>query len=247
MFFLKSVISFLVLPPINLALAVFAGFLLLRTRPCLGRWIIGVASGLLLLLAMPAVSGFLIFALEQNLPLHPPADAPPGAIVILGGEMKQTGGAHPGFAVGPLTLERLRAGARLFRKTHLPVLVTGGVLKDNGPPIAELMARSLEQDFHVPVRWIEPRSRDTWQNAAYSAVILRKAGIRSVYVVTHAWHERRAMIAFRRAGLTATAAPVRLDRYALELPDSLVPTASAWLESFYALHEWVGCVWYSLP
>lgn len=247
MLFLKSLLSYLLLPPANLALAVLAGVLLLPWRPCLGRWVVGTATALWLLLGMPVIGDNLLLSLEQNLPLTPPPNAPPGAIVILGGTMDETAGRPPGFALGALTLERVRAGAALYRKTHLPILVTGGKLGSAAPALSVLMARSLEQDFQVPVRWIEPKSQDTWENAVLSAAMLRKAGIHSVYVVTHAWHERRALIAFRHAGLIATAAPTQRDRFSFGLPASVLPSPNVWLRSYFAVHEWVGCVWYSLP
>lgn len=247
MFFLKWLLSYLILPPGNLVLMNFVGFLLLGKRPRLGRWIVGVTSALLILLGMPVVGDNLLVALEWNLPLTPPADAPPGAIVILSGTMTDVAGSPPGFAIGGLTLERLRAGAALYRKTRLPILVTGGPLAPGAPPISELMAQSLEHDFHVPVRWVETRSRDTWENAEFSARILRAAGIHSVYVVTNAWHERRSMIAFQHTGLIATAAPTLINRFPFGLPGGLLPTATTYRLSYFALHEWLGCVWYSLP
>ena len=44
-----------------------------------------------------------------------------------------------------------------------------------------------------------------------TASILQEAGIQRVYLVTHAWHMRRALLAFHRFGITATPAPVRPD------------------------------------
>ncbi len=246
MSFLKPLLSFLVLPPVNLVLVILTGWVVLRRRPRLGRWLVGVGSLLLLVLAMPVVAGVLLASLEQGLPTTPPPDQPPGAIVILGAEVAHTAGEPPGAEVGPLTLERLRAGAALHRKTGLPILVTGGVTGQKLPPVGKLMAQSLERDFQVPVRWSEIRSSDTWENAQDSAAILRTAGISSVYVVTHAWHERRAMMAFARAGLTATVAPIRFDPYPTPVPDDFRPRVSGWQVSFYALHEWIGCAWYAL-
>lgn len=245
MFFLKSVLEFLILPPVNLVLAIVVGLLVLRTRPCLGRWIIGASTALLLLLGMPAVGYGLLIGLEQGLPMTPPPGDPPAAIVILGADVRLIR-EPPGISVGPLALQRLRAGAALYRKTHLPILISGGVIGSDEPPVSLLMAHSLEQDFHVPVRWIEDRSRDTWENASDSAAILRRAGIRSIYLVTHAWHERRALIAFRHTGLIVTAAPTKLDRYPPFGLGDFVPTAKVWLYSYFAVHEWVGCIWYEL-
>ena len=242
----KSLLLVLLLPPINLIVGVLVGVAVLRRLPRFGRWLISACGGLLLLLAMPVVAGSMLTALETDLPLTPPKDDPPQAIVILSAELERTGGPDPGAVVGRLTLERLRAGAALARRTRLPVLVTGGQTRRTEPAVGALMALSLPNDFGVPVRWSETHSRTTWENATDSAAILRSAGIHSVYVVTHAWHERRAMIAFRRAGLVATAAPVLLDAAPRLEPDNFIPRPSALQTSYYAMHEWIGCAWYAL-
>jgi uncharacterized SAM-binding protein YcdF (DUF218 family) len=108
------------------------------------------------------------------------------------------------------------------------------------------MARSLEADFAVPVRWQESTSRDTWENARDSAAILQAAGIRSVFLVTHAWHMRRALIAFRRFGLEARPAPVPFSRLVRLDLGALVPRATSWVDSYETLHEDVGYAWYAL-
>jgi len=231
-----------VVPPPNLVLVAIAGLVLMWRRRRAGTIVVAASLGLLLILSLPIVSQALIVSLEQGLPLEPPRNDPPQAIVILSAEMQHTLGPGPDVRVGPLTLQRLSAGAALERRTHLPILVSGGTLEADEPPIAELMADSLRNDFGVPVQWIEDHSRNTWENASDSAAILEPLGIHSVYVVTHAWHEHRAMIAFRRTRLRATAAPVQLD----ELNAGALPAATAWLQSYYALHEWIGLAWYWL-
>jgi uncharacterized SAM-binding protein YcdF (DUF218 family) len=243
---LKSLLIELLLPPVNLVFAILVGVVLLRRWPRLARWLIGVAALLLLAMAMPALAGTLLCALERNLPMTPPADKPPGAIVILGADIAHVDGAQSSPMVGPLTLERLRAGAALERRTRLPILVSGGVIGDSPPSLAVLMRESLTQDFQVPARWTEDRSSNTWENARDSAAILRAAGIGSIYLVTHSWHERRALIAFAATGITVTVAPTPLDRPPKPDLSDFVPEARAWQTSYYALHEWIGCVWYAL-
>ena len=242
---LKALLSFLLLPPVNLVFAILAGVALQRRTPRFAHWLIGIASTLLLVLAMPAVAGTLLCRLESGLPLLPPPGKPPGAIVILGGDVAHM--AATGITVGPLSLERVRIGAALQRKTGLPILVTGGVLGGEPPAVADVMRDSLEQDFRVPVRWVERHSADTWQNARDSAAILRANGIDSIYLVTQPWHERRAMMAFANTAITVTASPGPLDRPPKPLARDFVPRVSAWVTSFYALHEWIGCLWYALP
>jgi uncharacterized SAM-binding protein YcdF (DUF218 family) len=96
------------------------------------------------------------------------------------------------------------------------------------------------------VAWVEDTSIDTWENALFTAEILKTRDIRSVFVVTHAWHMRRAVMAFRHAGLTVTAAPTALDPPFDPISLDFLPQASAWERSFWALHEWIGCAWYAI-
>ena len=145
-----------------------------------------------------------------------------------------------------LTLQRLRAGAALSRATHLPILVTGGPINPGEQPVAVLMARSLKDDFGIAARWVEPAARDTWENARLSCghAAARTASARC-YVVTHAWHMRRALIAFVPTGLAVVAAPLPPDPVPRLVPGAFVPRVAAWLRSYFALHEWIGCAWYA--
>lgn len=242
---IKHLLEIFALPPVCfLYLAIF-GFLIIRRYRWSGRVLLSTGLLGLTVLSLPAVAGSLIIALEQNLPVTPPANAMPQAIVILGGDLMRS--SDPPFSLpGLLTLDRLRAGAALHRRTGLPILVTGGVVQVDRPPIGQVMADSLRDDFQVPVEWVEDASADTWQNAKLSAAILQKQGIRSVYVVTQAWHMPRAVIAFRDAGLIVTAVPTSVNPPLDLWMTDFLPHASAWGLSFFALHEWIGYAWYAL-
>ncbi|MGH7213047.1 MAG: YdcF family protein, partial [Acetobacteraceae bacterium] len=179
---LRLLLTAIALPPIGFLLLAIAGWLLAARWRRAGRAIGAAALLGLLVLALPATAKLLTAPLEAALPLTPPAGAPPQAIVILSAEARRSGGATPHVTVGPMTLWRLAAGVRLQQRTHLPILVTGGRLAPHDPPIAALMAQTLAADFGTTARWQEDRSRDTWRNAAYSAPMLLRAGIRSVYI-----------------------------------------------------------------
>jgi uncharacterized SAM-binding protein YcdF (DUF218 family) len=178
------------------------------------------------------------------------------AIVILGGDVVSTwpdpvarneaqDDKSTPQDIGVLSLQRLRAGAALQRATGLPVLITGGVLNGGREPVAVLMARSLRADFGVPARWVEPAARDTWENARLSAAMLRQAGIGTAYVVTHAWHMRRALIAFAGSGIVAVPAPLPLDPPPRGRLGDFMPRVANWQRGYFALHEWIGCAWYA--
>lgn len=243
---MKNVLVTLAMPPVGFVMVVLAGLLLRGRWHRTGRRITWAALIALILLGMPAVSGGMLSALETGLPTTPPPGNPPQAIIVLGAEVIRARDEALGVRPGLLTLDRLRTAAELQRRTGLPILVSGGTTQANTPPVADVMQRSLTEDFLTPARWVEPKSADTWENARFSAAILRSEGITSVYVVTHAWHMRRAVLAFAATGLTVTAAPTSRDNPLGPNLGDFLPRASGWQTGYYALHEWIGYAYYWL-
>ncbi len=242
---MKSLLLTLGMPPTGFVVLILIGLLAGGRWRRAGRRLTWVSLVALILFGMPIVSYSMLLALETGLPMTPPADHPPQAIVVLGAEVIRAHDEKLGIRPGLLTLDRLRTAAALHRRTGLPILVTGGTTQPNTPAVGLVMEESLKNDFQTPPRWVESKSADTWENARFSADILRAEGITSVYVVTHSWHMRRAMVAFQGTGLTVTAFPTSLDDpIGLELYDFL-PRASGWEAGYFAVHEWIGNAWYS--
>jgi uncharacterized SAM-binding protein YcdF (DUF218 family) len=243
---MKTLLLALVMPPTGCAVLGLLGLLLALRWRRIGLALAWIGVVTVILLSLPVVSDNLLLALESGLPTTPSAAAPPRAIVVLGGEAVRSRSEPLGVFPGPLTFSRLRTAAALARRTGLPILTTGGAVQPDTLPIATIMAVSLRDDFREPTKWVEDQSRDTWENARLSAAILLPAGITSVYVVTSAWHMRRALLAFEGTGLTVTAAPTPLDNRLGPGPEDFLPHASAWLNGYYALHEWIGYEWYRI-
>lgn len=110
-----------------------------------------------------------------------------------------------------------------------------------------MMAESLESDFGVSPRWIEKKSRSTAENAEYSAAILHDAGVKKAHLVTQAWHLPRAMREFKRHGIEIVPAPTGYAMTSDTLSITrLIPSATALLGSRYAIHEYIGYLWYTL-
>lgn len=237
LFALKKLVALLLLPPNGPLLLSAAGLLLMRRRARLGYTVAWIGLLMLLALGMPLISGWL----ERSTYVGSDADSDLSgaqAIVILGGGTHSNLADYDGETISALALERLRAGARLARERGLPVLVSGGVVW-TGRPEAELMKEALAE-YGLAVRWVEARSRDTRDNARESAQRLRAEGITRVAVVTHAFHMRRSMEQFRRAGLTPIAAPT-IVRLAPDIHASdFIPNMRALQQSGHALHEWLG-------
>lgn len=233
------------LPPLSLFVLAAIGWVLARRWRMFGRTIMALSALSLVLVSMPAVSGWLM----QPLQVYPPADldrlpANIGAIVILSGDMRAKAPEYGADIVGPVTLERVHYGAYVHRRTGKPVLVSGGIVLPHATALARQMQEALTRDYNVPVRWVEDRSLTTQQNAAYSSEILRREGITRVLLVTHAWHMRRSMAAFRAAGLDPVAAPTRFVNAPTPIARDFIPTAGALRTSSYAIHEWLGLLWY---
>ncbi|MCA8965394.1 MAG: YdcF family protein, partial [Planctomycetes bacterium] len=160
------VFEILLLPPASLVWLFALGLIFTRRWPRLGRTLRIVAFALLWVTATPLCGGLLLGAL-QTFPALPPEGVPAGpqAIVVLSAEADRDGPEYGGAVAGPMTMQRLRYGAALQRRTGLPLLVSGGIPARDRPALAELMAGAARGEFGVPVRWVEARSADTWQNA----------------------------------------------------------------------------------
>ena len=89
----------------------------------------------------------------------------------------------------------------------------------------------------MPVRWTEDRSRNTRENAQFSAARLEKEGVKRVVLVAHGFDMRRARAEFTAAGLEVVPAPTFvLGEGPFEFTD-LVPSVGALQASYYALYE----------
>jgi len=242
--FTNALAAFL-LPPLSLFLLGGTGWLLLHRRhPIWGKSAIFSAVFILWILSTPYFSFQLITLVEAQVPSN--TNCNPQAIVILGAGTYFNAPEYGGDTVPALGLERLRLAAHLYRQTHLPILLSGGQPDGGKTSEAELMKTVLENDFMVPVKWIETNSANTRENAALSQRILQQNDINAIYLVSQAWHMPRAQQIFVKSGLCVTPAPTGYrTRNRLSLL-AFIPDGRALAESHIALHELLGIVWYRL-
>jgi uncharacterized SAM-binding protein YcdF (DUF218 family) len=236
----------MLLPPAGLFwTAALGAMVYLRWRRA-GALLIGASFAGLLVLSLPITAYALLSSGEVPARVDL-ADLPAGdsAIVVLGADVRRDAPEYGTMTLGPLSLERVRYAARLHRRTGLPILVSGGRLLPDDRPIAALMRETLEEDFRVEVRWVEDRSRNTAENARFSTEFLRREGISTALVVTHAWHMRRALLAFRNLGIAVQPAPTLAPRQPTGF-DMAIPSADALYDSFLGVHEFVGRLFYRL-
>jgi uncharacterized SAM-binding protein YcdF (DUF218 family) len=253
---ITNILQRLFLPPGVVLLVMLVGVVLLRLRPLLAKVLLWFGLLIGYLLSTSYVEGVIMRQLQSYTALTPShiaqrvAQSHVGAIVVLASNSYKDAPEYGRDTVGVATLERIRYGAYLYRKTGLPVVVSGGhVLDSTGESLAAEMAESLQHDFGVKEVWLEAHSHTTAENALFTAQLLKAKGIDAVLLVTHAYHMPRAVASFEKSGVKVVPAPTVLsvkrngDEPAIM---SWMPSAAAMYGSYLALHELGGLVWYRL-
>jgi uncharacterized SAM-binding protein YcdF (DUF218 family) len=253
-----SILEQIILPPGGLIFLSMLGLLLMRKRPRVGFYMTASGLALLYIACLPVTSHVLLSwlepdtALTENALLKPvevkQGIKSPQAIVILGAGRHYNTLEFNGDTPNALALERVRYGVWLARRTLLPVLVSGGLAEDNNLPEAEMLKQIIEEEYALPVRWVEKQSGNTYENAKYTSQMLAAEGIVSIYLVTHAGHMKRSLKSFEKFGLTVFPAPTAFDgtsQRSLSL-NSFLPSSKALGRTAYVFHEWAGIVWYGL-
>lgn len=211
---------------------------------------LGCLAILLVLGAAPA-GALLIAPLENRFPA-PPADAPPPyGVIVLGGAIDDDISLARGQTTFDEGAERLTQAVVLARRfPSARIVYTGGSNSLRGRPSSEAeQARNLMVALGVDAQRVtlETRSRNTDENARFTAEIVHPQPDQRWLIVTSAYHMPRAMGLFRKAGFNAIAEPV--DYRTLGGPADWRPNVNLphGLVLFdLAVHEWVGLVAYRL-
>ena len=250
---LKSIAT----PIVWVLLLMFLGLILTRQSPKklrykLGRFSLFLGMCILFLFSIQPVSNLLIYSLECQYQL--PSDeilSNLDVLVILGGGMHMSGGFREYPEVGGVTYSRLFNGIRIFKQSGARTLaLCGGSLIPSSESEAEAMkALALESGIQEDKIITETESRNTMENAAELAKLLSSTEKRRIGLVTSALHILRSEKAFRKQLPNDTIVPIPVnyiyspDQYNLR---SFVPSSDAFATSNYALHEWIGIIWYYL-
>ena len=248
---LRFLLKQLILPPGGLLLLILLAWLLWSSRPRLALLCLLMGLGGLWLMSLPIVVEQAARVLEREPALAEAQWASLAqrgeVIVVLGSGREEADPAWGSDQPSVTAIERLRYAARLHRASGLPVLISGGLHYGEPPSEAGLMADALQRDFGVATRWREERSRTTWENAQFSAELLREQGIRRVVLVTQAAHMPRSRWCFERAGLEVVVAPLGFLGVANARPlGGWLPEGKALWQSTRLLNEAIGLAVYPL-
>ena len=222
-----------------------------------GPWGVALGAIAVLILAlgsMPVVSHALRGHIESRFPPIPIRDLPTAqAIVVLGGGIRPPERADPGPSrsadLDPdlgAGADRVWFGARLYHAGKAPLVVLSGGSDPRASATTEAEASvPLIRDLGVPAQalLLERESRDTLQNARFTAPLLRERGIRRILLVTSALHMPRAMAKFQAEGFEVLPAATDHEAQRRITPSDWLPTAIALDGTARAIKELVG-IWF---
>lgn len=236
--------------PLGSALVLGALVLLLACKQFKrSSWLLGLLAWIWLGgWSLPVASHYLRGLLEAAYPAVAPAELPQAqAIVVLGGGIRppERGQTLPNLNSAA---DRVWHAARLFHAGKAPLLVLSGGSNPAVSATSEAQAmRGLLTGLGVPdtAMLLEEESRNTRQNAQFSAGLLRQSGLSRILLVTSALHMPRAVPLFEAQGFTVI--PAAIDHEARQHFSSVdwLPDASALEGSARAMKEllgrWAGC------
>jgi uncharacterized SAM-binding protein YcdF (DUF218 family) len=246
----RELIKLTLLPPGILILMLLIGWLM--ARRFFGRFVILLAIVLFYGLSTPMGVNWLASQLETIPPLTPTqlktsrADA---IWVLMAGINRHNPELGGGDRLSWHSLERIDQALALHRKTGLPIIPSGGSVTGDTRPVAQLGSEWLQARAAVKTLAVETASRDTWENAQFSAALFEQQGINRVLLVTHAFHMPRAVLSARAAGIDVVPAPFAYQHTPATLQvqgryTDWLPQAGHLGHSYLILHEMFGLVWY---
>jgi uncharacterized SAM-binding protein YcdF (DUF218 family) len=204
--------------PLALGLAgvLAGGYWVWRDNLRRGLWALAVSVVWLWVWASPWFFILLGGALERGFPparveTLPRADA----IVVLGGGI----GAPTARTVYPELFSSADRGwqaARCYHAGKAPVILFSGMGEGAG-------MKQFLTDLGVPSAKIilEPESRNTFENGAFTKAKLKELKAKKVILVTSAWHLRRSVMTFSKLGVDVI--PSGADYEALSLSAARTP------------------------
>lgn len=208
--FSKLVVFFLTPLGTSLCLLGLALWLGWRHRWRHSIWLATVAFAWLWVWSLPAASSCLRGTIEyQYPPLALNAYPAASAIVVLGGALAPPAGRSSESNLGAAA-DRVRYAAHLFHAGKAPLILLSGGADPQQYRYSEAraMAAFLEElGVAASALLLEEDSRNTRENASYSASLLKAQGVGHILLVTSALHMPRARKLFSDQGFQVVPAP----------------------------------------
>ncbi len=246
-------LQLVLLPPGICLLLLLLGVLVSYVHRTSGK--ILVCSGLFTLWAFstPVVSQYLIDRLQYQYPPLQletlPDKSSQQTIVVLGAGVEMAPEFLSQHNVSVETLARLHYAAYLAKRLGVAVIVSGGNRDQQAATEADVMADTLQQSYRTQILAKEGQSTNTRDESKFILPLIEHYQITRLYLVTHAWHMPRSMYCFTRVfnRRNIDIIPAPMGYITLKTDKGIVnylPSQHALQVSYYALHEYVGMLYY---
>jgi uncharacterized SAM-binding protein YcdF (DUF218 family) len=229
------------------------GVLLCASRwAWLGRRLAVTAIGLLAICGFSPLGNLLLCPLESRFPPWNAASGAPDGIIVLGGPIDADLSVAHDTPVVRSAADRIIAGAALARQyPNARFIFSGGSanLISNDAREADYAGTVFESLGIAKSRLImERRSRNTYENAQFTAELVKPKPGERWLLVTSAYHMPRSIGLFRKAGFAVEAYPVdwRIGRgWSDVLALNTIANEGFGLTDI-GMREWMGLVAYRL-
>ena len=203
MFLFKKILTPFLLPP-----GIFIIFLI-----CFGAWYlfkkcckVGIATlvigCLMWLLSITPISDPMLRGLESN--IHFTRNPKGDVIILLGGGVYDKAPDLTGIGVPYQSVQAgIVTAVRLQKRLNVPIIVSGGKVYEHTSAAEAPIIKRFLVDLGVSGTQIilEEKSRDTFENAKYTKKICEKLGFKSPILITSAYHMKRSVLSFKKAGM----------------------------------------------
>jgi uncharacterized SAM-binding protein YcdF (DUF218 family) len=241
----KILTAFLLPPGIFIALLLFSGLWFLFKK----NWKAGIINCLIgifiWLLSISPVADAMLRGLESDFKIP---ENPRGDVIILpgGGVYDKVPDLSGVGAPKEEMIARLVTAVRLQKMLNIPIIVSGGAVFKGRKAEAPIVRRFLI-DLGVPDKKviIEDKSRDTIENARYTAEICRKVGYKKPILVTSAYHMRRSIVSFEKVGMKAVPFPANFKTWDRKYGwEDYLPHSVNTVRAALAIKEHAGLLFY---
>jgi len=238
MYVLSKLFTYIFLPPGIFVIILFLAGIYAKKA----KTLFFISALVLWALSTKFVANYLLYPLESN---YKSDNITPAAVVLLGGGTN----SNDVFKALPDAFKREVYAILLSKATKLPLIFSGGgELKtkeaENAKKDIELILKICNCNIKA---YFENKSLNTSQNARFTAKLFEKLSLpKKIYLVTSAYHMKRAMLLFRNQGFYINPKPVGFyynHEYSFW---DVLPQMGNLNRSYKAIHEYFGILFFKI-
>lgn len=247
-FYISKIVTFLI-DPLFIILALLLLFLLKGTKRNSTRLILYPAYVFLYLASTGSFADSLLYKLEH---IEKPSQllAHYDAVIVLSGMTDAQNSSSDRIEFSG-AVDRILAGITLIKKGRADMLIISGgdgsLTQQYKPEARVLRDFSLEWGLPRNQILIDDKSRNTYENAVFTAELLENQKVEKLLLITSAFHMVRSRGCFRKVGLDVDVYPV--DYMAANKGDDFrrfLPSSSSLAKTNLVIHELIGIFVYGI-